>query len=57
MDCDEITPEAATGTQAGLLGAPEGACCGLTVILLLHGLWAPCIPRGIERCTAANTVD
>jgi len=38
MDCDEITPEAATGTPAGLPGPAEGACCGLAVTLLLHGL-------------------
>jgi len=38
MDCREITPEAATGTPAGLPGPAEGACCGLAVTLLLHGL-------------------
>lgn len=38
MDFDEITPEAATGTPAGLPDSPRGACCGLAVTLLLHGL-------------------
>ena len=38
MECHEITPEAATGTQAGLPGHSEGACCGLAVTLLLHGV-------------------
>jgi len=40
MDCHEITPEADTGTPAGLPGPAEGACCGLAVTLLLHGLGA-----------------
>lgn len=38
MDCHEITPEAAAGTPTGLPGSPGGACCGLAVTLLLHGL-------------------
>ena len=38
MDCHEIKPGAATATQAGLPGPPDGACCGLAVTLLLHGL-------------------
>ncbi len=37
MDCHEITPDAATRVAPT---PPTGACCGLAITLLLHGLAA-----------------
>lgn len=37
MDCHEITPDVAT---RAVPSPPDGACCGLAITLLLHGLGA-----------------